>query len=218
MPGCFASGQVKFDTRTSKLSSSCTVGYFGNVSEFCEPCYVGAVCYGGPREPVSIPGFYIGNMYGTLIYGSGWRREGGMGRGQWVGGGGLQGRGERGDTRLSSPSAIPPHRTPKPGTRDCVCDRSLETRSDACKHPTRLRCLAPRPCDPPESCIGEDQCSMPYTSKPPLFRCATCSKGYVPGSVQCVPPPPHANRDPRWVGRPRPSLHSTPTPSHTPHA
>jgi hypothetical protein len=115
---------VLFDTRSSKLSSSCVVGFFGNISEFCEPCYLGAECAGGPAEPVSIFGFYIGNI-------------------------------------------------------------SLERRSDVCKHPTRARCLAPRPCDPPESCVGMDQCSKPYLSKAPLYRCATCSPGYYRLAGKC---------------------------------
>jgi hypothetical protein len=116
--------EVVYDSRVSRLASSCAVGYFGNTSELCASCYVGSVCYGREREPVSLAGFFIGNM-------------------------------------------------------------SLESRSDACKHPTRTRCLAPRPCDPPESCIGEDLCSKPYMSKAPLYRCASCSQGYYRLAGKC---------------------------------
>jgi hypothetical protein len=33
----------------------------------------------------------------------------------------------------------------------------------------RARCLVPRACDPPESCIGADQCGVGYISKAPLY-------------------------------------------------
>jgi hypothetical protein len=117
---------VRFDTRQSQLSSVCPSNFFGNVSEYCEPCYSGAACDGGLMEPRSLPGFFIGNL-------------------------------------------------------------SLEARSDGCqpRHTTRRRCLAPRPCDPPESCIGDDLCSRAYTSVAPLYRCATCADGYYRLAGKC---------------------------------
>ncbi len=51
---------------------------------------------------------------------------------------------------------------------------------------TRSRCLRPRPCDPPESCLGDDRCSFEYQSVPPLYRCATCVKGYYRLSGACI--------------------------------
>jgi hypothetical protein len=116
--------QVLFETRVSKLSSTCVPGYFGASGELCEPCYDGAKCLGGAMEPLSLPGFFIGNL-------------------------------------------------------------SLETRSDPCRHKTRVRCLAPRACDPPESCIGEDQCSAPYINVAPVYRCATCADGYYRLAGKC---------------------------------
>lgn len=119
--------EVLFDTRTSKLSAACSHGYFGNASEYCAPCYSGAICAGGGRDPVSLAGFFIGSL-------------------------------------------------------------ALENRSDACQPEhasTRARCLAPRACDPPESCVGEDQCSEAYTSTFPLYRCATCAKGFYRLAGKC---------------------------------
>jgi hypothetical protein len=96
--------EVLFDTRSSKLTSACTQGFFGNASEYCAPCYSGASCVGYGQEPVSIAGFFIGDL-------------------------------------------------------------KLDNRSDPCKaehRATRVRCLAPRPCDPPESCIGACLCAGPW--------------------------------------------------------
>jgi hypothetical protein len=38
-----------------------------------------------------------------------------------------------------------------------------------------------------EACIGDNRCSEAYTSKPPLFRCSSCAKGfYNNGCVACA--------------------------------
>ena len=54
------------------------------------------------------------------------------------------------------------------------------TRDDGCspRHNRTQGCLMPMPCQPPESCLGADVCSPEYLSVAPLFRCATCNKGY----------------------------------------
>ena len=117
--------QIEFSSRTSKLSSACTVGFFGSSSEFCQPCYSGATCSGGAREPISIPGFFIGNL-------------------------------------------------------------SLETRSDPCLHATRARCLAPRPCDPPESCIGRSCWFFLAVIPSKLTACERASVNVAVVSLVCT--------------------------------
>ncbi len=65
---------------------------------------------------------------------------------------------------------------------------TLDPRSDECQprhNDTRTRCLKPRACDPPESCLGDDLCSEEYLSTPPLFRCATCRDGFYRIAGKC---------------------------------
>ena len=45
-------------------------------------------------------------------------------------------------------------------------------------------CLAP--CDPPESCLGNNLCAPGYASKPPLWKCAGCDAGFYRRNGECV--------------------------------
>ena len=45
-------------------------------------------------------------------------------------------------------------------------------------------CLVP--CDPPESCTGDNYCALGYASKPPLWKCASCDKGFYRQSSACI--------------------------------
>ena len=49
---------------------------------------------------------------------------------------------------------------------------------------TRDVCIVP--CDPQSSCLGDNICAEGYTSKPPLWRCAYCDKGYYKRSGACI--------------------------------
>jgi hypothetical protein len=42
------------------------------------------------------------------------------------------------------------------------------------------------PCDPPESCIGNNLCAVGYASKPPLWKCSNCDTGYYRQATGCV--------------------------------
>jgi hypothetical protein len=42
------------------------------------------------------------------------------------------------------------------------------------------------PCDPPESCTGDNYCALGYASKPPLWKCASCDKGFYRQSSACI--------------------------------
>jgi hypothetical protein len=42
------------------------------------------------------------------------------------------------------------------------------------------------PCDPPESCVGNNFCAFGYTSTSPMFRCASCDKGFYKRAGQCI--------------------------------
>jgi hypothetical protein len=42
------------------------------------------------------------------------------------------------------------------------------------------------PCDPPESCLGNNMCANGYTSAAPWWRCATCAKGFYKRSGSCI--------------------------------
>jgi hypothetical protein len=42
------------------------------------------------------------------------------------------------------------------------------------------------PCDPPESCVGNNICAFGYTSKPPMFRCSSCDKGFYKRAGECI--------------------------------
>jgi hypothetical protein len=42
------------------------------------------------------------------------------------------------------------------------------------------------PCDPPESCIGNNFCAVGYASKPPLWKCSNCDTGYYRQASGCV--------------------------------
>jgi len=42
------------------------------------------------------------------------------------------------------------------------------------------------PCDPPESCLGDNHCAYGYTSKPPMWRCASCDNGFYKRAGECI--------------------------------
>jgi hypothetical protein len=42
------------------------------------------------------------------------------------------------------------------------------------------------PCDPPESCLGDNVCAYGYTSKPPMWRCASCDTGFYKRAGECI--------------------------------
>ena len=45
-------------------------------------------------------------------------------------------------------------------------------------------CIAP--CDPADSCIGNNFCAYGYASKPPLWRCAYCDTGFYESAGACI--------------------------------
>jgi hypothetical protein len=45
------------------------------------------------------------------------------------------------------------------------------------------------PCAPPTSCAGNNYCTPGYASKPPMFRCSSCDKGFYKSANQCIPCP-----------------------------
>ena len=42
------------------------------------------------------------------------------------------------------------------------------------------------PCDPPESCLGKNECGAGYTNKAPNFRCSTCREGFYRRGGLCA--------------------------------
>jgi hypothetical protein len=62
--------------------------------------------------------------------------------------------------------------------------------SDACpdeiraQYPGRDSCVVR--CDPPEACLGANQCAPEYASKAPYFRCASCATGFYKRATVCV--------------------------------
>ncbi len=42
------------------------------------------------------------------------------------------------------------------------------------------------PCDPPESCLGDNFCAFGYTSKPPMWRCSSCDTGFYKRAGECI--------------------------------
>ena len=55
---------------------------------------------------------------------------------------------------------------------------------EAMRVPSRDVCIVP--CDPPESCVGNNFCAEGYASLPPMFRCSSCAKGYFKSVGQCI--------------------------------
>jgi hypothetical protein len=62
--------------------------------------------------------------------------------------------------------------------------------SDAC--PAEVRALFPDRdvcivrCEPPEACLGANECAYGYASKAPMFRCASCATGFYKRATECV--------------------------------
>ena len=42
------------------------------------------------------------------------------------------------------------------------------------------------PCQPTASCAGDNFCAPGYVSKPPMFRCASCDRGFFLSAGQCI--------------------------------
>ena len=42
------------------------------------------------------------------------------------------------------------------------------------------------PCDPPESCKGDNVCAYGYASKPPTWKCASCDTGFYHRNTECI--------------------------------
>ncbi len=42
------------------------------------------------------------------------------------------------------------------------------------------------PCDPPESCLGNNFCAFGYASKPPMWKCSNCDTGFYKRNSECV--------------------------------
>jgi len=42
------------------------------------------------------------------------------------------------------------------------------------------------PCDPADSCLGDNHCAYGYTSKPPMWRCASCDTGFYKRAGECI--------------------------------
>ena len=45
-------------------------------------------------------------------------------------------------------------------------------------------CIAP--CEPRESCLGNNFCAYGYDSREPAYRCSTCAKGFYKRTGSCV--------------------------------
>jgi len=41
-------------------------------------------------------------------------------------------------------------------------------------------------CEPMSACLGDNVCAEGYTSKAPMFRCASCARGYFRRSGECI--------------------------------
>ncbi len=42
------------------------------------------------------------------------------------------------------------------------------------------------PCDPADACLGDNQCAFGYTSKAPMYRCASCDLGFYKRAGECI--------------------------------
>jgi hypothetical protein len=54
----------------------------------------------------------------------------------------------------------------------------------ASEYPGRDVCIVP--CDPKDSCIGDNFCAYGYRSTEPMFRCSTCDVGFYRRAIDCV--------------------------------
>jgi hypothetical protein len=55
---------------------------------------------------------------------------------------------------------------------------------DSFRVPGRDVCVAP--CEPVEACLADNYCASGYTSKPPMWRCSSCDKGFYKRGTECV--------------------------------
>jgi hypothetical protein len=65
--------------------------------------------------------------------------------------------------------------TAKWGSGDAGADNQMLACPDGFQDAGRDVCIVP--CDPPESCTGDNRCAYGYASKPPMWRCASCDAG-----------------------------------------
>jgi hypothetical protein len=62
--------------------------------------------------------------------------------------------------------------------------KMLSACPDTMRVGTRNLCIVP--CDPTYACLGNNFCDIGYVSKAPMYRCASCDKGYFKSGATCV--------------------------------
>jgi hypothetical protein len=53
-------------------------------------------------------------------------------------------------------------------------------------------CVNPAPCEPPEACLGNNECAVGYADKAPMYRCSSCALGYYKRAGLCKECPDNA--------------------------
>jgi hypothetical protein len=140
----------------SALIFACDKGFFGKIGETCLPC---PAQY--PKDPQYTGAVCDGYITNTLLF----------------------------ESRFTYPRPLKGWYNLNSSDRNSIkWGAPGESMMSTCPEgfQTEMRDVCIAPCDPPESCLGDNICAFGYASKPPAWRCSNCDTGFYRRNIECI--------------------------------